>query len=152
MSTSPLSFWGSVGLVADREIRAKLRSKAFVISALILVLGVLASIVIGSIASQNQSDIPVAVVHGTPDVLGGVDGVDATSVGSTDEAEQLVRDEKVDAALVPDSGQLGYRVVALDSTPDTLVSLLSVRDGSAFNPAARHRSKIAKAPAQSSWR
>src|SRR3954463_30019 len=101
MSAPALPIWSSVGLVADREIRAKLRSKAFVLSGLFLLLAVLASIVIGSIAPQNPRGTKVAVVAGVSSVLDGVDGVDATPVGSTAEAEKLVRDESVSAAVVP---------------------------------------------------
>ncbi|HEY8589948.1 MAG TPA: ABC transporter permease [Naasia sp.] len=126
MST-PLPFWSSVGLVADREIRAKLRSKAFLISAAILLLAVLGSIVIGSLVAQNPSDIPVAAVAETEEVATALDGVDVTVAGSVEEARELVRAEEVDAAVLPASGDLGYSVVALDSTPDTLMGLLSQR-------------------------
>ena len=43
----------SVWLVAEREIASKLRSKAFVISTLILFAAALATIVIGGFAAQN---------------------------------------------------------------------------------------------------
>lgn len=126
MSTIP--FWSSVGLVADREIRAKLRSKAFVISGLFLLLAVLASILIGSLVSQNPSDIRVAVVPGGPDVLAAVHGVRPIGASSQPAAEALLRDGSVDAALVPDAGAaIGYRIVALHSSPDALASLLSIR-------------------------
>jgi len=126
--TAPANpFWSSVGLVADREIRSKLRSKAFVVSGLILLLAVLASIVLGSLVAQNREDIKVAVAPGVTDVLSGVEGVDATEAADVSAAEALVRDGTVEAALVPDDGPLGYRLVADDSEPDDLVMLLAVR-------------------------
>lgn len=132
------SFWSSVGLVAEREIRMKLRSRAFLISALILLLAVLGSIVIGSVASQNPSAVPVAVVSGTPDVLAGADGVTVTPVDSVDEAERLVRSGKVDAAVVPDGGDLGFRIVALESAPSGLVEELSLQpDVELLEPSAQ---------------
>ena len=126
MSAPALPLWSSVGLVADREIRAKLRSKAFVLSGLFLLLAVLASIVIGSIASQNTPDTKVAVVGGASSSLHGVAGINPTAVGSISEAEKLVRDKTVSAALVPDDSAVGVRIIALDSPPDDLVSLLSI--------------------------
>jgi ABC-2 type transport system permease protein len=127
MTTPASPFWSSVGLVADREIRSKLRSKAFLVSGLILLLAVLASIVFGSLAAQNREDIRVAVAPGVTDVLSGVEGIDATAAADVAEAEDLVRAGTVEAAIVPDDGPLGYRIVADDSAPDDLVMLLAER-------------------------
>lgn len=54
----------------------------------------LGSIVIGSLVAQNPSDIPVAVVAETEDVLRGVDGVAVTVADTAGEARELVRAER----------------------------------------------------------
>ena len=51
----------SVWLVAEREIGSKLRSKAFLISTIILFLGALALVVWGGIQAGSTSGTPVAV-------------------------------------------------------------------------------------------
>jgi ABC-2 type transport system permease protein len=118
----------SVWLVAEREIGSKLRSKSFVISTLILFALTLVAIVWGSIAAQNAGGTPVAVTSQTASAVSGIDGVEPTEAGSADEAIALVEDGTVDAALVPDdgAGDFDYKIVADDSAPGALVSLLSV--------------------------
>ena len=66
---APPSLGSSVALVAGREIRMRLRSKAFLISTGILMLAVLASVLFGSIASANQSEPKVAVVGSAEQVV-----------------------------------------------------------------------------------
>jgi ABC-2 type transport system permease protein len=118
----------STWLVADREIKARLRSKSFLISTGILLLLVLASIIIGGVTSQNPSSTPVAVVGNAATALQDVTGLEVTPVDDVARAEELVRAGTVDAAVVPDSStSLGYRVVAEDKAPDGLVGKLSVR-------------------------
>ncbi|MGC5171986.1 ABC transporter permease [Microbacterium sp. DT81.1] len=128
----------SVWLVAEREIASKLRSKAFVISTLILFVAALATIVIGGFAAQNQEDTRVAVTAETTQVVEGIDGVETTEVADRAEAEQLVEAGDVDAALVPDaaaSGPFDYVVLADDDAPTTLVmSLAQVPQVVLLNP------------------
>ncbi|MGC5223499.1 ABC transporter permease [Micromonospora sp. DT81.3] len=128
----------SVWLVAEREIASKLRSKAFVISTLILFVAALATIVIGGFAAQNQEDTRVAVTAETTQVVEGIDGVETTEVADRAEAEQLVEAGDVDAALVPDaaaSGPFDYVVLADDEAPTTLVmSLAQVPQVVLLNP------------------
>ncbi len=120
------SFVQSVRLVAAREIQARLRSKAFVVSALILVGMVVASIVVGGIVGKATADdtTPVAVVDGV--TLPTTTGLDVTSSPSVDAAERLVTEGEVDAAIVPSDDTLGYTVVGLDDAPAEVVSALSV--------------------------
>jgi ABC-2 type transport system permease protein len=115
----------SAWLVAEREITTRLRSKSFLISTAILLLIVLASIVIGAFMAANDEDTEVAVVGDVS--IGQVDGIDATEVATLEEAEALVRDGDVDAALVADdSTPIGIKIVANTNVPDDLVALLSV--------------------------
>ncbi len=117
----------STWLIADREIRARLRSKSFLISTGILLVLVLASIVIGGITSRNPSSTPVAAVGNAASSLQGVSGVDVTPAADLAQAEQLVRAGTVDAAVVPDaSTSLGYRLIAEDKAPTDLIAKLSL--------------------------
>jgi ABC-2 type transport system permease protein len=117
-----------VWLVAEREIGSKLRSKAFVISTAILFALALAGILIGSFAAQNAGGIPVAVTSQTASVVSGIDGIEATEADSDDDAIALVEKGEADAALVAATGDsaFDYKIVADDSAPQALVSLLSV--------------------------
>jgi ABC-2 type transport system permease protein len=125
--TTPPTFWQSSGLVAHREILAKLRSKAFLFSALFLLVLIIGSIVIGNLVEQNAEDPKIATLSGTASVVAGVDGLDLTTAESAEEAEELVRNGDVEAAILPADDPLGYRLVALESEPSDLVQLLSVR-------------------------
>lgn len=138
-----------IWLVAQREISMKLRSKAFLISTGILMLAILASILVGGLLSASSSAPKVAVVPSTASVVGaGAPGsaLEVTEAASADDAQQLVRDGSVDAAILPSGtvqatggatfsggeaipGQaaLDYEVVALDSSPSNILPLLSVR-------------------------
>ncbi|MBO9049378.1 ABC transporter permease [Curtobacterium flaccumfaciens] len=120
------SFVQAVRLVSAREIQARIRSKAFVVSALILIGMVVASIVVGGIVSKATADdtTPVAVVDGVS--LPNTSGLDVTESASVDEAERLVTKGDVDAAIVPSDDPLGYKVVGLDEAPSEVVSALSV--------------------------
>lgn len=120
------SFTTAVRLVTVREIQARLRSRAFVVSALILLVLVVASIVVGGIVGKSSADstTPVAVVNGV--TLPATTGLDVTQVDDRAAAERLVRDGDVDAAIVPESGALGFGVVGLDSAPTDVIQALSV--------------------------
>ena len=120
------SFVQAVRLVSAREIQARIRSKAFVVSALILIGMVVASIVVGGVVSKATADdtTPVAVVDGVS--LPTTSGLDVTKSASVDDAERLVTKGDVDAAIVPSDDPLGYKVVGLDEAPSEVVSALSV--------------------------
>ncbi|GAB2457233.1 ABC-2 type transport system permease protein [Conyzicola lurida] len=115
----------AIWLVAEREIRMRLRSKAFLISTGILLLLVLGSIVAGGILGANQSLPSVAAVGSAVTTVEATDAFEVTEADSVDEAEALVRDGSVDAAVVPSEGQLGLTVIGLDEAPSGVVAALS---------------------------
>ncbi|BDV32171.1 ABC transporter permease [Microbacterium terricola] len=115
----------SVWLVAAREIGSKLRSKAFVISTAILFVGALLLVIWGGTQAGNADGIDVAVTPQTESAVAGIPSVSATVVDTADEALALVDSGDVEAALVPQSGAFGYKVVADDSVPSALMGLLS---------------------------
>jgi ABC-2 type transport system permease protein len=115
-------------LVARREMSMRLRSKAFLISTAILMLAILASIIVGGILSATVSATKVAVIAATASVTENVQGLEVTEAASVDDAQELVRDGEVEAAVLPAAGgadALPYEIVALDSSPTSLVQLLS---------------------------
>jgi ABC-2 type transport system permease protein len=121
-----------VWLVASREILARLRSKAFLVSTGILLLAAVGSVVVGGITSANASLPRVAVVGDASSVVEQSQALTAVPVADVAAAEELVRDGTVDAAVVPaEAGEspLGVTVIALDSPPGDVVNALSVGPG-----------------------
>ncbi len=132
-SSRPINGAQGAWLVAEREITTRLRSKAFLISTGILLLVVLGGVVISGLLSQNGgigSPTQVATVAGASGEQGDAlttAGFEVTEAGDRAEAEQLVRDGDVEAAIVPGGDTpLDLTVVALDSAPTDLVQALSV--------------------------
>lgn len=125
----PLGTGSAVWLVAEREIRMRLRSKAFLISTAILVLAVVASVVIGGVVSRN-TDLPKVVAVGTAVAVAEASGaLDVTEASTVDDAEELVRSGEVEAAIVPsDSADAasGVEVLALEDVPVGVLQVLSV--------------------------
>ncbi|MEV1128873.1 ABC transporter permease [Agromyces sp. NPDC049794] len=121
-------FADSVGLIASREIVMRLRSRAFLISTAVLMLGVLASVVLGSLFGDQPSTTKVAVVAGATGVVAGNEALDAVGASDLDEAERMLRAGEVDAIVAPAaSDPLGITVIGLDSPPGEVVSALAVR-------------------------
>jgi ABC-2 type transport system permease protein len=146
--TAPRASQASSGrlalLVAQREVSTQLRNKAFVISTIILLVGIVAGIVIAS-AVSHHSGAPasgaaaqtqkVAVVPATADALQGLPGFAPVPVADEAAARAAVQDRAVVAALLP--GQAAaVRIVALDGAPAALVSgLTSAPAVEVLNPA-----------------
>jgi ABC-2 type transport system permease protein len=128
VSTAAPTFLQSTLLVSNREITVRLRSKAFRISTGILLLGVLASIVIGSIVSANAEPTKVAVQRSVINALPDLRQFAVTDVNTRAEAEKLVRSGAVEAAIVSNStvSKLGITVIGLHSRPAAVVAAVSV--------------------------
>jgi ABC-2 type transport system permease protein len=124
--TAP-SFVDSVGLIAGREIRMRVRSKAFLWSTAVLMLAVLASVVLGSIFGAQESTTKVAVVAGASAVVDGNEALEPVAASDREEAEELLRSGEVDAIVAPAASEpLGITVIGLDSTPESVVAALAV--------------------------
>lgn len=113
-------------MVAEREIVTQVRTKSFIISTAILLGAVLVSIILGAVLTGNDGPTRIAVVGDTGDAVAAVEDLEPVDAADRAEAEQLVRDGEVSAAVVPDDGVLGFTLVALDSVPQEVVALLSV--------------------------
>jgi ABC-2 type transport system permease protein len=120
----PYSTGRTVWLVAMREVMVRLRSVSFLVSTGILLLLLVGSVVIGAVTAANATDPKVAVMSGVELPNGAT--LDVTEVDTQAEAEQLVRDGDVDAAVVPDSNPLGYKILGDDSAPVNVIQALSV--------------------------
>ncbi|QNO37413.1 ABC transporter permease [Protaetiibacter sp. SSC-01] len=120
----PYSTGRSVWLVAQREIMVRLRSVAFLVSTGLMLVLLLGSIVVSALVSANAPDPKVAVVAGAtlPD---GAD-LDAQDVATRADAEALLREGEVDAAILPSDSTLGFTVLGDDSVPTGVVQALSV--------------------------
>lgn len=114
-------------LVAEREITTVVRTKSFLISTAILLVGVLASIVVGSLLAGRDSDTRVAVVGATAEAFQELEGFEAVAADDEAQARALVEEGDVRAAVLPaQDSRIGVRVIALDSTPTSVVAALSV--------------------------
>ena len=116
-------------LVAEREITTKVRDKTFIGSTVFLLFIVLASIVIPALISGSDGPDKVAVVDplGTAvvqraDQMAGGGAYEARQLAGVPEAERLVSDGDVDAALVPGDG--GYTVVGGSEVDSDLLASL----------------------------
>jgi len=120
-------------LVAGREISTQLRSKAYQISFVILVLIGFGGTFAGGMVAKNDNlfgggttdQTEVAVVGELP-ASAEKAGLKALPVQSAAEAEAKVKDGTVTAAVIMGSGEDKTVVLALDQEPDQVVSALTV--------------------------
>ncbi|MGO1768676.1 MAG: ABC transporter permease [Microbacterium sp.] len=115
-------------LVAERDIVSRLRSKAFLVSTLILVLLAVGGIIWMGVADSTSSGTPVAATSDAAAVLEDADQLDVTEVEDRAAGEALVRDEEVDALVLPDAdAPTGVEVIALDEAPEGVLSQLAIQ-------------------------
>jgi ABC-2 type transport system permease protein len=105
-------------LVFGREIRAKLRDKAFIFSTVSFLVVLIASIAIP--AMLNSGPTKVAVVDSTYAAPLRAVQLEVQEITDPAEAEQLLRDGEVEAVVLP-----GPKVVAMDDAPSEVLNALS---------------------------
>ncbi|MDJ0339741.1 ABC transporter permease [Cryobacterium sp. PH31-O1] len=118
-----------VWLVSNREIKARVRSKSFLIATGILLLISMASVIVGGILSQSTTLTKVAAVGTAISAVEQADAFDIVKANTIADAEALVRDGSVEAAVVADAradSVLGITVIAKTSAPSEVLSALSV--------------------------
>lgn len=132
-----VSFWGAVGLVSAREISTKIRDRAFLISTVITLVLIVAAFFLGSVLNSGPQTYRVAAVGGDAAAVLQVAGENAEAADGTSvevepvadagEAETLVRDGDVDAALVrgPASVDGSFELVGDTSVPGELRGLVA---------------------------
>ncbi|MEV6367493.1 ABC transporter permease [Micromonospora sp. WP24] len=104
-------------LVAAREIRVKLRDKTFLFSTLFFLLIAAAATILPPLLSGGPSTVAVTEQSAGPLRAA---GLEVRTVPDDRAAEQAVRDDEVDAAVVS-----GPAVLAMDEAPDDVVAALS---------------------------
>ena len=106
-------------LVAAREIKVKLRDKTFLFSTVFFLFIAVASTVLPALLDGGPTSVAVAGNAASAQALEQA-GLEVRAVASDADAEQLVRDGDVDAAVVA-----GPRVLAMEETPSDVVRALS---------------------------
>ncbi len=120
-------FWAATGIVAEREIMTRLRSKSFVISTAIMLALILAGVIFSSIGPELfDSESRVATVSSLTATVEALDGVVVDTLSGADAVRQAVQDGTVDAGVLPGEGPSGLLVVGDREAPSALIQLLSI--------------------------
>jgi ABC-2 type transport system permease protein len=121
----------SIGLVAEREVKMRLRSKTFLISTGILLLVILAGIVVGGFLAKNTASetTKIAVVGNAGAGLVDDKTFDVTEAADVAAAEALVKSGDVEAAIAPatDDNPTGVQVIFDSEASNTLIMQLSAQ-------------------------
>ncbi|MEU6641852.1 ABC transporter permease [Saccharomonospora sp. NPDC046836] len=120
-----VSFVSATRLVAEREIMSFLRMKGFWIGLGVLVVGLFALTILPSVFGGGQPSVAAAGSQAASALAG--TGWEVREVADTAAAEELVRADEVDAAVVPDTtgeSATGLRIVGLSDVPDEVVAAL----------------------------
>lgn len=110
------SFSQATWLVAEREMKTLVGTKGFWIGFLFTIAGLFALTVLPTVFGGD--DPKVAVVGSASQVVQGK-ALDVREAGSVAEAADLVRDDEVEAAIVPDGA--GIKVLALNDPPNSVI-------------------------------
>lgn len=121
------AFWQATGIVAQREIMTKLRSKSYIISTAILLALVFAGVLFSAVGPQLfDEDTTVATTGSVAASLQSIDGLAIETLSSADAVRQAVLDGSVDAGVVQGEGPSGLLVLADREAPTSLMQMLSI--------------------------
>ncbi|WP_231939563.1 ABC transporter permease family protein [Brevibacterium siliguriense] len=156
--TNRAGFTTAIGLVIEREIMVRLKSKAFMVSTIlsIILFGVLVG-VSGALPSLFSSTDKVAVTSAGAKAIEGIEDIEAVAVDDIDEAKALITSEKVESAVVESQNSpTGVAVLSLRSAPESLIGALSLtpRSSSSIPTPLTQRSPTSSGSASvwcSSW-
>ncbi|UVI35961.1 ABC transporter permease [Brevibacterium spongiae] len=126
--SSRAGFTTAIGLVIEREIMVRLKSKAFMVSTIlsIVLFGVLVG-VSGALPSLFSSTDKVAVTSAGAKAVEGIDDIETVEVDDVDEAKALINSEEVESAVVEsEDSPTGVAVLSLRSAPESLIGALSL--------------------------
>ncbi|WP_260425152.1 ABC transporter permease [Arachnia propionica] len=123
------SFWSTVSIVAQREIKVRFLSKAFIIGTLVTLAVMLAVVVLGprlgDFFSGGAPSIAATAEHAQ--IVTQIPDAELVEVADDAAARQAVLDETAKAAVVSDpSNPLGIKVLSLRDLPTSLLQSLSV--------------------------
>ncbi|MFS8097693.1 ABC transporter permease [Lentzea alba] len=113
------SFSQATWLVAEREMKTFVTTKGFWIGFLATIVGLFALTILPTVFGGD--DPKVAAVGSAVQVVQGKQ-LDVREVADVATASELVRDDEVEAAIVPDGS--GIKVLALNDPPDDVISQL----------------------------
>ncbi|WP_413317994.1 ABC transporter permease [Agrococcus sp. 1P02AA] len=120
-------FWQATGIVAQREILIRVRSKSFIISTAIMLALILAGVLFSSVGPQLfDEDTAVATIATIAPALQGMDGIAVETLGSADAVRQAVQSGAASAGVLPGTGASGLLVIGDRETPSAIVQMLSV--------------------------
>lgn len=122
-----LSTAAATWLVARREMRVRLRSKAFVLGTLVFLLFAIGGVALPMLFADAPADTVVAAAPGAPTAALKAAGYTLTEVPDRAAAEELLRRADADAAVVPDGGPTGVRVLALRAPADEVADAYTMR-------------------------
>lgn len=121
-------------IVAARELHVKLRDRNFIVSTVVMILLIVASLAISGFMSSRTEQIDVAVTGpGAEQIIATANGLaesadknvvfTASPVTDVLAAEQQVRDETVEVALVPDTQ--GWRLIGNTAENDNATTYIA---------------------------
>lgn len=120
-----MSFWAATGLVAHREILAQVRGKGLWITFGLFVVGLFAAAIVPGLLG-DESAPTVATFGGQAERIVAATDLQARPVAGVEQAQALVRDGEVDAAVVDDPGSTtGLRIIAMTQTPYRVMAALA---------------------------
>jgi ABC-2 type transport system permease protein len=114
-----MSTFAAARLIAEREIKVKLRDKTFLFSTAFFLFIAVASTVLPALLDGGPTTVAVTSSSPAAEALRNV-GLEVRAVASDADAERLVRDGDADAAVVA-----GPRVLAMEEAPNDVVNALS---------------------------
>ncbi|WP_367130151.1 ABC transporter permease [Saccharothrix sp. HUAS TT1] len=116
-------FAAATRLVAEREVRTFLRAKGFWIGLGVLLVGLFALSILPTVLGGGETK--VAAVGEQAEAVLRDSGLEVREVADVAAAQELVRSEEVEAAVVPDTGgtsATGVRVLALADPPTDVIA------------------------------
>ncbi|WP_347755614.1 ABC transporter permease [Agrococcus sp. ProA11] len=120
-------FWQATGIVAQREILTKVRSKSYIISTAILLALVFAAVILSSVGPELfDEDTSVATTSELSPTLQSIDGVAVETLDDADAVRQAVLDGTAEAGVVAGDGPSGLLVIGDREAPSSLLQMLSV--------------------------
>ncbi len=123
-----LSSANAIWLVVQREVKAQVQSKAFIISFIVLLVFAFGGAYLGgTFATSETSQVTVAVTPETKLVIAADPQLAPLVVEDPDAAVVAVKDGTADAALLVDeSSPVGTRIVALSEVPWQLLAATEI--------------------------
>lgn len=120
-----MSFWGATRLVAQREILALVRGKGTWITFALLIVGLFAAAIVPGLFGDDSAPV-VATVGPRADRVVAATELEPRQVADLGQAQALVRDGEVEAAVVDNAeSPTGVKVIALTETPYQVLAALA---------------------------